>query len=85
VAYFYNYSLNDLSRMDALTFNKHVVAMERIEAMNHLKELKVSDFPQMKSDARDKYHRQISKKAFPNRKVSSFDDIDKAFGVLGGK
>jgi hypothetical protein len=35
----------------------------------------------MKQDSRDKIYSQERKKATPNRKVHSFDDIEKALGI----
>ena len=67
--------------MDIKTYNEHVKAMDRIESMEHLRELRVSPFPNLKEDAQAKYHRDISKKAFPVQKVHSFDDIERALGI----
>ena len=62
-------------------FLKHLRAMERIEAMETLTKLKVSDYPKMNDDSRNSFHKAIIKKAFPFQKVHSFDDIEKALGL----
>ena len=62
-------------------FLKHLRAMERIEAMETLTKIKVSDYPKMNDDSRNSFHKAISKKAFPVQKVHSFDDIEKALGL----
>jgi len=55
--------------------------MERLEAQELLTQLKVMDYPNMKDDARNKLYQGLNKKAFPVRKVHSFDDIEKIFKV----
>lgn len=65
--------------MDVKTYNLHLKAMERIDAMEHLRELRAAQFPQLNSDAQSKYHSEIRKKAFPVQKVYSFDEIENIF------
>jgi len=62
----------------------YIDAIEVIEAQNTLLALRVSDYPNCKSDDRSKFHSSITKKAFPNqkKKIVSFDDIDKLFGGM---
>ena len=67
--------------MEVSTFNQHLEGMKRLEAMEHLKELRISQFPHLKEDAQTKYHKEIHKKAFPVQKVYSFDEIEKALGL----
>lgn len=70
--------------MDVKTYNEHLTAMDRISSMDHLKALRESIYPHLKDEAQSKYHRDIHKRAFPEEKVYSFDDIEKIFGGLGG-
>ena len=65
--------------MDVKTYNSHLKAMERIEAMEHLRELRVSQYPQLKQDAQAKYHSELRKKAFPVQKIYSMDEIESIF------
>lgn len=67
--------------MDVKTYNEHINAMVRLEAMEHLRDLRVSQYPHLKEEAQHKYHKDIHKKAFPVQKVYSFDDIEKALGI----
>lgn len=67
--------------MNVKTFGKHAMAMERLEAMEHLRELRAQQFPNMNEDAQNKYHKEIKKRAFPVQKVYSFDDIESALGL----
>lgn len=67
--------------MNVKVFGKHVIAMERIEAMEHLRDLRAHQFANMKEDAQSKYHNEIRKKAFPIQKVYSFDEIESALGI----
>lgn len=64
--------------MNTKTYLKHRIAMERLEAQEMLREMTVSSYPNMKSEAQSKLHSSISKKAFPSDKVYSFDEIEKA-------
>ena len=55
--------------------------MERLEAQELLTKLKVMDYPNMKDDSRNQLHKGLSKKAFPIKKVYTFDDIERALGL----
>ena len=67
--------------MDVKTFHRHSMAMNQLEAQELLTRLKTVEYPSMNDDARSKFHREISKRAFPVQKVHSFDDIEKALGL----
>ena len=62
-------------------FFRHQSAMERLEAQELLTKLKVMDYPNMKDDSRNQLHKGLSKKAFPIKKVYTFDDIERALGL----
>lgn len=76
---FYSLPLKEVEALKTIELKEYVWAMERLEAQELLTKLKIMDYPNMKDDARNKFHKSIHKKAFPVQKVHSFDDIDSLF------
>lgn len=69
--------------MDAEDFKTMLICEETLSNRETLIDLRVADFPTIKSEERQKLHKDIYKKAYPNqkKKTLTFDDIG---GILNG-
>ena len=68
--------------MDMDHFSESLKAMEILSARETLKSLSVQDWPTLKSQDRDKFHREISKSAAVKKKIVRMDEIDSFLGKL---
>ena len=78
---FYGWSWSSVLDMPMDDFMEAAKGMEALSNQETLRNLKIQDWPSMKSDDRKAFHKDISKKAGIKKKTVSMDSIDK---ILGG-
>ena len=78
MASYYGWKPDYIDALDCDTFFTYNKAIEAIEAQDILLRLKVADWPNMKQGDRDKFFKEIRKKAYPLEKptVLKFDELD---------
>lgn len=69
--------------MEAPSFTEAIEAMEAMEAQEYLRELRVSDWPQIKEQVRNEEHKKTHQKAFPfnKQKAVKTTDLQNIFGL----
>lgn len=75
---FYGYKLSEVRALNHKDFTMLFYGMQRIESKNYLKSFNVSSFPTMKSEDRNKLHREIFKVAYPEhfiKRAVKTDDL----------
>lgn len=67
--------------MEVDTFKTMLLCEEVLASRSLLNAIRAADFPSMKSGEREKIHKSIHKKAFPNvkQKTIALDDIERLF------
>lgn len=69
--------------MDLEDFRTMLLAEETLSNRETLVQLRCSDFPTLKNEERQKFHKEVFKKAYPNHKarVITFDALE---GIFNG-
>ena len=65
-------------------FNDYIESMNRMEAQEMLAQMKVIDYPNMKSESRNKLHRQLFDKANPEARKERAISPEQMAGLLNG-
>lgn len=65
LAWFYGWSPLEVAELDGSEAEEYYLAITQIEAQQTLLALNVQDWPNMKPDKRQKWHRAIHKLAYP--------------------
>lgn len=80
---FYGWGLEYVEQMDLEDFKTMLLAEEVLSNRETLAQLRCSDFPTLKNEERQRFHKEVFKKAYPNlkAKVISFDDLE---GIFNG-
>lgn len=65
MAFFYNWTDDQIRSLDIDSFDQYWRAIECIEAQNILKLFDVSAWPTMKKSSKEKLHKQLFKIAYP--------------------
>jgi len=69
--------------MDYREFSMYYKAIDVIEAQETLVQMKISDFPTMKEDARAELFQSLNKKAYPKeRKVYTTRELARKLGMI---
>ena len=65
MAFFYNFSHEEMLNMEAATFYSYYKAINSIEAQNALMDLTVASYPHMKNKDRMEVKKKLKKEAYP--------------------
>ena len=65
LAWFYGWAPESLNQMDLQEGYSYYEAITQIEAQQTLLELRIQDWPFMKKESRNRWHRKLHRKAYP--------------------
>lgn len=87
MCHFYSISPFDLNSLEVSEIYSLIECIDVIEAQQMLRDMKVSDFPNMKPEHRGKIHRDLYKRAYPvkikeSRKSLNIEDIAKVLNEV---
>lgn len=83
--HFYGRSYSEITAMEYITFIDMYKAIEVIEAKKALRAIEVNSYHRYKKEDRNKLHKSLHKKAFPNAaKNQKVMSTREAFMAMGG-
>lgn len=83
---FYGLSYRDVCEMPFHIAYKYWMAIDVLQARDRLIDLNIADYPRKTKDGRNRFYRDLRKKAFPDslRKEMEFEDFAKKVGLTDG-